>query len=236
MRGEKKLIDYYHGEIRNNFPTHTLYTKTGNKQLSRLFLSFPFVLFLCSLPASAFAGKTGITDTAVDYKNILVPILLLLVVSLSIIIAGLAVCLHRLKNKLRRSHEYLVRYITSNLELKKQIPGLEEPYPFNPPEITPEEFTKVIDNMLKRIMFLSLFVLLALPLASQNREADSTYTFRFLQGKEAFFVPYRNNAPTLDRLIFSLESSRLRLEGDYSYVSIPVPVYLQSTGYKHKDW
>ena len=120
-------------------------------------------LFLCCLPVPAFAGETGISDSGIDGKSILVPVLLLLVASLLVIIAGLAFCLHRQKHKLRRSHEYLVRYITGNLELKKQIPGLQEPYPFNPPEITPEEFTKVIDNMLKRILFLSLFVLLALP-------------------------------------------------------------------------
>lgn len=95
-----------------------------------------------------------------DRDGILVPVLLLLVASLLVIIAGLAFHLRRQKRKLRKSHEYLVRYITSNLELKKQVPGVKEPYPFYPPELTPEEFTKVIDNMLRRVMFLSLFTLL----------------------------------------------------------------------------
>lgn len=126
-------------------------------------------LFLCCLPIPALAGETGLFDPGIDGKSILVPVLLLLIAFLLVIIAGLAFCLYRQKNKLRRSHEYLVRYISDNLELKKQIPGLQEPYPFNPPEITPEEFTRVIDNMLKRILFLSLFVLLALPFATQNR-------------------------------------------------------------------
>lgn len=95
-----------------------------------------------------------------DRDGILVPVLLLLVASLLVIIAGLVFHLRRQKRKLRKSHEYLVRYITSNLELKKQVPGVKEPYPFYPPELTPEEFTKVIDNMLRRVMFLSLFILL----------------------------------------------------------------------------
>ena len=177
------------------------------------------MLLLC-LPAPAYAEGTGIFDTSIDYKDILLPVLLLLVAALLVIIGGLVVRLRREKGKLLANREYLVRYITYYLELKKQVPDVKEPYPFGPSEITPKEFIKVIDNMLRRIMYLSLFVLLALPLAAQNAASDSTYTFRFTHGKEMFFVPYWDNASVLDRLILRLDSCRNQLSGGYSYVSV----------------
>lgn len=133
-------------------------------------------IFLFSLPIPVIAGGPNIADSYLDSRSTLVVILLLLVASLLVIIAGLAFSLRRQKNKLRKSHEYLVRYITSNLELKKQVPGLKEPYPFFPPDITPEEFTKIIDNMLKRLMFLPLCTLLALPLGAQHLSHKATGT------------------------------------------------------------
>lgn len=160
------------------------------------------------------------SDTCLDEKSLLVPGLLVLIASLLVVTAGLVVGLRRQKSKLRKSHEYLVRYITSNLELKKQVPGLKEPYPFNPPEITPEEFTKIINNMLKRFLFLSLFALLALPLAAQEAASDNAYAFRFVRGDETFYVPFRDNAPTFDRLIRRLDSCRMQLDDGYSYVSV----------------
>lgn len=104
----RDIFSYYHWKVRNNFLTYT----------SLLI----FFLFLCCLPTSTYAGETSIFDLNIDWESILVLVLLLLVVSLLIIIAGLVFQLRRQKSKLRRNQEYLVRYITSNLELKKQIP------------------------------------------------------------------------------------------------------------------
>ena len=86
----------------------------------------------------------------------------LLVLSLLMIIL-LTIALYHYKRRLRRSQEYLVRYINYCLELKRQVPTSERPYSFNPPDITCKEFIKIIENMLKRMMYLPLFVLLALP-------------------------------------------------------------------------
>lgn len=199
------ILNNYRLAVRNKILTHVAYV---------------FFCFLFCLPLPALAGETDITDTYIQYRNMFVPLLLLLVVSLLVIIAGLVIFIRRQKNQLRRNREYLVRYITSNLELKKQVPGLEEPYTFDPPEITPQEFIKVIDNMLKRLMFLSLFALLVLPLAAQEAVPDSAYTFRFARGKEMFFVPYRDNAPTLQRLVRRLDSCYTRLDSGYAYVSV----------------
>lgn len=74
--------------------------------------------------------------------------------------------------------------------------------------------------MQKRNLFLSLFVLFVLPLAAQESVSDSAYTFRFVRGKEMFFVPYRDNVPTLDRLIRRLEACHARLDSGYIYVSV----------------
>ena len=167
-----------------------------------------------------YAGETGITDTPIQYGSFFVPLLLLLVAALLVIIAGLVFVIRHENSQLRRTREYLVRYITSNIELRKQVPGLEPPYPFDPPEVTPQEFIKVIDNMLKRLLFLSLFALLVLPLAAQEAAPDSAYTFRFVRGKEMFFVPYRDNAPTLRRLLCKLDSCYMRLDSGYAYVNV----------------
>ena len=123
---------------------------------------------------------------------------LLLVVSLLVILV-LSIFLYRYKCKLRRTQEYLARYISDNLELKKLVPTSDRPYHFNPPEITPEEFTKIIDNMLRRIMFLPLLMLFVLPLGAQEK-ADSVYEFRFVAGNDMFFVPYGDNRAELERL------------------------------------
>lgn len=65
--------------------------------------------------------------------------------------------------------------------------------------ISPQEFSKIIDNMLRRIMFFPLLMLFALPLKAQQR-ADSVYEFRFVAGNDMFFVPYENNRAELERL------------------------------------
>ena len=65
--------------------------------------------------------------------------------------AVLFICLSCI-GKLRQCHENLLRCITENLELKKNIPNSERTNLFNLPDITPEEFIKVMDMMLKRMI------------------------------------------------------------------------------------
>ena len=123
---------------------------------------------------------------------------LLLVVSLLVILIPYVLLCHY-TCKLHRTREYLARYISDYLELKKRVPTSDRPYHFSPPEISPEEFTKIIDNMLRRMMFLPLLMLFVLPLGAQEK-TDSVYEFRFVAGNDMFFVPYGDNRAELERL------------------------------------
>lgn len=101
--------------------------------------------------------------------------------------------------EIRRTQEYLVRYISDYMELKKPVPTSDRPYHYSPQVISPEEFAKIIDNMLRRIMFLPLLMLFVLPLKAQQR-TDSVYEFRFVARNDMFFVTYGNNCAELERL------------------------------------
>lgn len=132
---------------------------------------------------------------------------ILFVASLLVIILVLSILLYHYKRRLRGTQEYLVRYISYCLELKRHVPTSEQPYSFNPPDITCKEFIKIIDNMLKRIMFLPLFALLALPLGAQEK-TDSVYEFRFVPRKDMFFIPYGDNHAELQRLSVLIDRYR----------------------------
>jgi len=54
------------------------------------------------------------------------------------------------------------------------------------------------------------FALFLLPLSAQNR-ADTTYTFRFVPGKDMFYVPYKGNGGELERLMECVEKYRERI-------------------------
>ena len=184
---------------------------TGFRLLCLLFL-------ICSptlIYAAETAGTTDSTSTNLLFSTVL---FLLLIMSLPTIII-LSIFLCRYKRKLRRSQEYLVRTITENLELRKLVPTSQRPYPFNPPNITPEEFTKIIDTMLKRIMFLSLFLLLLLPLAAQEK-GGSEYVFRFIPGKDMFYIPYRQNGTEMQRLCDTLSVCLPQLRSGRMYVNV----------------
>lgn len=58
-------------------------------------------------------------------------------------------------------------------------------------------------NLKKPILTL-LFVLSLLPLAAQEK-ADTTYTFRFVSGKDMFYVPFGENGKELQRLLECVE-------------------------------
>lgn len=66
-------------------------------------------------------------------------------------------------------------------------------------------FVKINHIMLKRIVYISLFTLLTLPLAAQNEmqkatPADSLYEFCFVAGKDMLYVLYENNRAELEHL------------------------------------
>lgn len=157
-----------------------------------------------SLPAHA-AGTEG--TPAAGIAPVLGPVMLLLWLASLVAIAVLSVFLYRCRCKLRRCHEYMLRYISENMELKKHVPASKRPYAFAPPEITPEEFIKIIDNMLKKIMFLPLLLLPFLPVKAQEK-ADSLYEFRFVAEKDMFYVPYGNNRAELERLKALIRQNR----------------------------
>ncbi len=117
---------------------------------------------------------------AIDSAFPVLPFLLML--SLLAIIV-LSVSLFHYKRRLHRSQEYPVRYITC------------------------KEFIKIIEYMLKRMMYLPLFLLLALPLGAQEK-ADSVYEFRFVPRKDMFFIPYRENHDELQRLAAFIDQYR----------------------------
>lgn len=157
-----------------------------------------------SVPAHA-AGTAG-TPSA-DIAPVLGLVVLLLWIASLVAIAVLSIFLYRCRCKLRRCHEYMLRYINENMELKKHVPASKRPYAFDPPEITPEEFIKIIDNMLKKIMFLPLLLLPLLPVKAQEK-ADSLYEFHFVAGKDMFYVPYGDNRAELERLKALIRQNR----------------------------
>ena len=64
--------------------------------------------------------------------------------------------------------------------------------------------------MSKRILFFILFSWLAsaaFPAFAQQK-TDTVYTFRFVQGKDAFYVPWRENGTQLGQLTDLLQSHR----------------------------
>ena len=115
-------------------------------------------------------------------------------------IAGLAIALYRCRRRLHQCQRAMVRCINENIEMKEKLPEYELSNFLNREEITPEEFTRIIHNMLKRLMFLSLFFLLMVcPMAAQEK-ADTTFVFRFVPGNDMFYVPFNANDAELARL------------------------------------
>ena len=62
-------------------------------------------------------------------------------------------------------------------------------------------------NILRRITALVLLSLLSLPVLAEQKP-DTTYTFRFVPQKDMFFVPWKDNAPELARLLECIESNK----------------------------
>lgn len=182
------------------------------------------IIFAC-LPA--LIGPGGIM--AVDLNNGTVtdgssPVLPLLLVTSLLVIILLIACLYYYKCRLHRAQEYLVRYINECLELRKQVPTSRRSFHLDPPDITSKEFIKIIENMLKRIIFLPLFALFALPLTAQEKgdgeKGSGEYVFRFVPEKDMFYIPYRQNGSEMQRLCDSLSACMPQLGDGRMYVNV----------------
>ena len=129
---------------------------------------------------------------------------IILVVAL-LAIVGLVVALYRCRRRLHQCQRAMVRCINENIEMKEKLPEYELPNFLNREDVSPEEFTRIIHNMLKRLMFLSVFLLImARPVVAQEK-TDSTFTFRFIPDRDMFFVPYGGNDAELTRLMLCVE-------------------------------
>lgn len=109
------------------------------------------LLFLFVCPASTYAKENAAIGYDAQTYAIL-PVFVLFFITSILVIVFLAVSLIHCRRKLRQCHENLLRCITENMELKKNIPNSERTNSFNLPDITPEEFVKVMDTMLKRMI------------------------------------------------------------------------------------
>lgn len=155
------------------------------------------------------------------YKNDMEQLYLyiLLIAALPAIVV-LALALYRCRRRLDRCREAMVRLINENLDMKEKLPAHERPNFMNRGDITPEEFTEIIHNMLKRLMFLSLFFLAAVyPSAAQER-ADTTCLFRFMPEEDMFYSPWNGNGKELERLLKRVEENRSAIESGQMYLLV----------------
>lgn len=84
---------------------------------------------------------------------------------------------------------------------------------------TSQKFIKIIENMLKRFMFIFFFVLLALPLVAQEKRGN-TYIFRFVPGKDMFFIPYLQNASQWKELCDTLNVCMQQIKDGEMYINV----------------
>lgn len=219
------IFNTYSLEVRNNFPIRQrrrpYYKKILNKQAFRLFIHpvlFPFFLFIftCIL-IPVCAGE--ITRSYLDYQiGSIFPVLPILLVLSVLIIIVLFFSLCHYKRSLQHNQQYPVRFINYCPELKRHVPISKHPYSFNPPDIICKEFIQIIDNMLKRILFLPLFALLALPLGAQVKGGE--YVFRFVPEKDMFYVPYRGNGSEMQLLCDSLNIYAQQLSNGQMHINV----------------
>lgn len=144
---------------------------------------------------------------------------ILLVVTL-LSIAVLAFALYRCRRRLSRCQEAMVRLINENIDMKEKLPAHECPNFMNRGDITAEEFTEIIHNMLKRLMFLSLFSLVAVYPIKAQEKTDTTYQFRFVADKDMFYSPWNGNGEQLARLLKCIGENRSAIESGQMYLLV----------------
>lgn len=119
-----------------------------------------------------------------------------------LVIALLTAAVVYYRRRLMACKASLIRHINENIEMKQKLPEYELTRFISRDELTAEEFTSIIHNMLKRLMFVATFILVFVSVshAQQNGPADSVYTFRFTYGNDMFYVPTFGNDKELARL------------------------------------
>ena len=75
--------------------------------------------------------------------------------------------------------------------------------------------------MSKKIIFLVLFLCaVAVPAASAQQEQDSSFVFRFVPGRDMFYVPFGGNAEKLDVLLAELSEEMEQLRSGERYICV----------------
>ena len=118
---------------------------------------------------------------------------ILLLVAL-LIIAGLSCALYRCRRRLSRCQWAMVRMLNENIEMKDKLLGQQAPFHAYPIDLTPREFSRIIHNMLKRLMFLSVLCLLAGHPQAVQEPADCPHAVR---ANDAFEAKLTTINPTL---------------------------------------
>lgn len=78
----------------------------------------------------------------------------------AIIIVILSIAVINYRRKLNKCKTALVRCINENIEMKEKLPEYELSHFIGRDDITPEEFTNIIHNILKRQLYVFTFCLM----------------------------------------------------------------------------
>lgn len=78
----------------------------------------------------------------------------------AIIIVILSIAVAYYRRKLNKCKTALVRCINENIEMREKLPEYELPHFISRDDITPEEFTNIIHNILKRLLYIFVFCLM----------------------------------------------------------------------------
>lgn len=129
------------------------------------------------------------------------------------LIVGLTIAVLYYRYRLDKCMVALCRCISEISDLKQKLIKLNVTYDGYGAEITPQEFVRVVRNMLQKLLFLSSFFLVVSSAAAQEK-SDTTYLFRFMSEKDMFYVPWSGNDKELARLETCVEKFKAAiLEG-----------------------
>lgn len=75
-------------------------------------------------------------------------------------------------------------------------------------------------NIIHTLWFVALFPFLlpALPVSAQH--SDSVYMFRFVPGKDMFYIPWRGNGREMERLLSVIDKNREPIENGWMYLCV----------------
>ena len=130
------------------------------------------------------------------------------------------VCFYR--NKLMCCKAYLIRCINENIKIKQRLPEAELPRFIGRDELTAEEFASIIKNMLKRLMFVGVFIMaFIIPAHAHDSNSDTKVILHFISDSDIFYSSYMQNRDSLDTLLNIIDDSAI------------APASIQVDGYSH---